>query len=152
VSAPVAGVWTPWAEVLCRNCHDALKAEAKREIKWPDPEKRLGDDQGFCTACGAEVWVHEDIAQLTRLLKVLGTGELEQTGGMCSALTIARADGGTVVVTNMDGPVMIGIFHKGEWGEGQEAAEYYNLPLSTPDDLAAAIIRVAITQSIREKK
>jgi len=154
MSKPIAGVWTPWADVLCRICHDALPPEvtAKRKIEWPPDEKREGYGLGFCTKCGAEVWVHEDIAQLTRLQKLAG-GELEQTGGMCSALTFGnRADGGTVVVTNLDGPVLIGIYHKGEWGEGQEAAKAYNLPLCTDDEDVAAIIRAAINQSIEVKK
>ena len=56
VSAPIAGVWTPWAEVLCRVCHDALPEEvtAKRKIEWPAAdtlsaslrEKREGDGPG----------------------------------------------------------------------------------------------------------
>ena len=159
MSAPIAGVWTPWAEVLCRICHDAMGPEvtAKREIKWPgnpDPtaapdrrEWREGDGQGICTACGAAVWVHEDIAQLTRLRAIAG-GELQQTGGMCSALAFSREDKGTVVVTNMDDVLSVAIFPPGGWEEGEEALRYYVLPLAMPDEAAAAAIQLARTEPL----
>ena len=147
MSAPIAGVWTPWADVLCRNCHDALKPEvtAKRKIEWPAGEKREGDALGFCTQCGAKVWVTEEIARLTRLRAIVG-GDMEQTGGMCAALTLKREDGGTVVVTNLDAPITIGRFKPGEWEENAEAEQYYCIPASTPDEAAAAIIRAALTE------
>jgi hypothetical protein len=149
VVGPIAGVWTPWADVLCRNCHDALGKEvtAKREIKWPAGEKRKGDGQGYCTQCGAPVWVHEEIARLTRLRKLVG-GDMEQTGGMCAALALCREDGGKVVVTNLDGFIFIGTYKAGQWEEGGEGLDARELPSSTSDEDAAANIRVALTESL----
>jgi hypothetical protein len=150
MNAPIAGVWTPWAEVLCRICHDQQKFNGKREIKWPAGEKREGDGQGFCTACGAQVWVQDEVAQLTRIRAIAG-GEMAQTGGMCAALTLARPDGGTVVVSNPDGAVAIGIYKPGEWGEGGEDVAVYTLPAATPDDAAAAVIKAALSESLEGK-
>ena len=162
MSAPIAGVWTPWADVLCRICHEALPAEvtaAKRDIKWPGPadptaapgceERREGDGPGWCTSCGRAVWVHEDIAQLTRLRAIAG-GEMEQTGGMCSGLTRTRMDGGTVVVTNMDRDIVIGLYAHGVWEEGGEVTALYTLPGNTPDSAAAAVIK-AVQIEAREE-
>lgn len=145
----IAGVWTPWADVLCRVCHDALDADvtAKREIKWPEGEKREGDAPGWCTSCGRAIWVQEDIAQLTRLRKLVGSGEMEQTGGMCAALVFPRADGGVVVVTNLDEPLFIGRFATSDWTESPDSLiGEYELPAGTPDEAAVAIIKVVINQ------
>jgi hypothetical protein len=147
VGGPIAGVWTPWGQVLCRKCHDALKPEvtAKRRIEWPAEEKREGDGLGFCCECGRECWVSEDVALLTRLRKLVG-GEMEQTGGMCAALSLKREDGGTVVVTNLDAPITIGRFKPGEWENLAEAEQYYCIPVSTPDEATAAVIQAALTE------
>ena len=152
VGGPIPGVWTPWAEVLCRNCHDKLGDDvtAKRKVKWPEG-KREGDGQGICSRCAAAVWVNAEIALLTRLRALVG-GDLEQTGGMCAALVIGRTqDDGRVVVTNMDAPICVAIFAPGEWEEGNAEAQIYNLPGATPDDIAAAVIRVALNESLEGK-
>ena len=170
MSAPLAGVWTPWADVLCRICHDTHYAEryrkfreavdGLREIKWPGQadstaapefrEKREGDGKGYCTQCGADIWVHEEIAQLTRLRKLVG-GELQQTGGMCAALAIPHVSGGTVVVTNLNGPIDIGLYEPGGWDECDGAVQSYCLPFSSPDEAVAAIIRAAMTEPLEGK-
>lgn len=140
---PIPGVWTPWADVLCRKCHDALGKEvtAKREIKWPEG-KREGDGQGWCTSCGAPIWVHAEIALLTRLRKMVG-GEMQQTGGMCAALALKRPDGKDVVVTALDGPVVVAIFEPEVWGEGEPVA-MHELPEGATDEAAATVIREAL--------
>jgi hypothetical protein len=149
---PIAGVWTPWAQILCRACHDSLPSDAtaKRKINWPEGEKAEGDDLCLCTECGRSIWVAADIAQLARLHTNVG-GELEQTGGMCAALVIPRGDKGTVVVTNLDGPLSIGRYAPGEWEEGAEAEQEYCLPVATPDDLAAAVIAVVLLEPLEAK-
>ena len=163
MSAPVAAVWTPWADVLCRVCYEGLTAaESARlhaapmvKIKWPGPpdpttapdraEWREGDGPGFCTECKRPVWVHEEIAQLTRLRKLVG-GELQQTGGMCAALFISREDCGAVVVTNLNGPIDIGLYQPRGWEECDGAVQSYCLPFASPDEAVAAIIRAAMTE------
>ena len=87
----------------------------------------------------------EDIAQLTRLRKLVG-GVLEQTGGMCAALTIGRMDGGTVVVTNLDGPLLIGVYAPGEWEEGNAEMQAFSIPGETPDQGAAFVILTAVKE------
>lgn len=160
MTAPVAAVWTPWADVLCRICY-ASKLIAAPEIKWPGPadattapdraEWREGDGPGFCTECGGDVWVHDEIAQLTRLRKLVG-GEMQQTGGMCAALAIPHVAGGTVAVTNMNGTIDIGLYYPKDWDEGGEVIQMYCLPFSTPDDAAAGVIRAAMTEPMEEKQ
>jgi hypothetical protein len=153
-TGPLAGVWTPWAEVLCRNCHDTgedmTNSRPKRQIKWPEGEKREGDGLGFCNACGGRVWVDEEVALLTRL-RALAGGEMEQTGGMCAALSIKRPDGGTVVVTNLDLPITIGVYGPGDWEDTGIERQSYCLPPSTPDEAAAAVIKAALTEPLEGK-
>jgi hypothetical protein len=67
---------------------------------------------------------------------------------MCAALTIGRADGGTVVVTNLDGPLCIGVYPQGDWEEGGAEVQSYNIPGETPDQGAAFVILTAV----REKR
>lgn len=145
---PVAGVWTPWAEALCRTCHDACGREMKRTIEWPADEKRQGDAKGYCAQCDAPVWLADDVAQLTRLRRLVG-GDMEQTGGMCAALTIHRIDGGVVVVTNLNGPVDIGIYPTEEWGDENADPVVYSLPFETPDEAIAAVLRAALAEEIK---
>lgn len=142
---PIIGVWTPWAEALCRHCHDAIEGMTrKKTIDWPS-EKPDGYAEGFCTKCGCSIWVCDDVAQLTRLRVRVG-GDLQQTGGMCSALTIQKTDGseGTVVITNLDGPIDIGVYKKGAWEETGQCDEQYRIPGGTLDRIAAEIIRTVL--------
>jgi hypothetical protein len=152
IGGPIAGVWTPWAQVLCRKCHDSLGSEvtAKRKVEWPADEKGKGDGQGICSECGCECWVRADVAQLSRVRALVG-GELEQTGGMCAALTLKREDGGAVVMT-VDGPITIGRFKPGEWEDCAEAEQYYCIPASTPDYVAALIVTAVIEEKTEETK
>src|SRR5262249_25059946 len=100
-----------------------------------------------CTKCGAHIWVHEDIAQLTRI-RALAGGEMEQTGGMCSALVYYREDR-TVVVTNMDYDLAVAVFQPKAWEEGEDTIRAYSLPLTTPTHAAAAVIRTALAEPLK---
>lgn len=107
------GVWTPWAEVLCIPCHDTRTAQGTFKIlSEPDMRAIYADDPdtfwpGVCTGCDKEIMLpNEDVAVLSRIRKILRSGEdfgpameMEQTGGMCAALTYERADGKRVMVT-----------------------------------------------------
>jgi hypothetical protein len=140
----VDGVWTPWAEALCRNCYDSIDHPLKREIIWLG-RREATDRFGVCTRCGAPIWVREDVAVLTRLRALVG-GDLEQRGGMCVALSIKREDGGRVAVTG-DATLVISVFEPGIAAEGQPS-KFFTLPTGTPDATAAVIIKLALSEPL----
>lgn len=147
--AAIPGVWTPWGEALCRYCHDGTKgSNVKRDIQWVTEMRPEGEGVGVCTKCGTAIWLEEDVAQLTRLRAIVG-GDMQQTGGMCSALVIPRPDGGTVVVTNFDTTLDIGTYKPGMWEEGDQNDELYRIPYWTPDAAAAAVI-TAIVEGLKQ--
>ncbi|TAL40466.1 MAG: hypothetical protein EPN91_13125 [Salinibacterium sp.] len=106
--AHVEGVWTPQAEVLCGVCHGPkFRAGQSTERVLPDAEfKRwcetavdLDDrDSGAtrCDRCKCPIVVERAVAAYARLRDALLArggvdAKLEQTGGMCSALSVCRA-------------------------------------------------------------
>lgn len=131
-----AGVWTPWAEVLCAPCHNRdhkLQIEVLRAVEE-------SAEQGWCMDCGKPVWLDSDVARLSRLHKLIGSkAQMEQTGGMCCALSIRRDDGGTVVVS-VDDAIFIGLYSTKEWGCDEPAA-LAEVPGTADDKKALAAIR-----------
>lgn len=131
-------LWTPWAEVLCPTCHGTKqwngKAVTVPETKWSE-----NDEHGYCTKCGKPVWVlgRSDVAVLTRLRHRMGEGELQQTGGMCAALTFERPDGGYVVATVDDYDpdaktdlITLGLWTKEGWEETGECVDFASYPVT----------------------
>jgi hypothetical protein len=130
------GAWTPWAQVLCNECDYAcLKStqtfEARREqlasmdrseeVAQPDPDSLAGT----CDSCGRPCWVRDDVAllqQVGRRAGELGAAGfvLEQTGGMCAALS-AEAGDRRICLTAMDGGFMLGEY---ELNRGEEWWEH----------------------------
>ena len=122
------GVWTPWSAVLCVVCdyaalkdslratHYAKHVEAlaamnrTEEVERPDSQL-IGD----CNNCHCACWVRYDVSLLQQVgfkaadLNWEGpfSWELEQTGGMCAALTFST-EGRKIVVTAMDGTIYVG--------------------------------------------
>jgi len=137
------GVWTPWAEVLCFKCHGPKDKRTGEDVSAYFKANLRGshDGPGFCTRCGEKIWVDETVAHLTRLRKVLG-GDMNQTGGMCSALSIANAaDTHYAVVTTESGDdVFIGYYTKEAWDHtGDEAIVCYTIPFTSLEVECAAI-------------
>ena len=114
------GIWTPWAHILCYECHGdtfkntkynpntekfedtVLSKEEFEECKKPIPLKD-GNGVTVCTSCGKDIQVRWDLAKEGNLNSKLKSLDIEscmaQTGGMCSAVEIARKDGGYILAT-----------------------------------------------------
>lgn len=116
----VRGLWTPWADVLCLDCHgpslvgrgafpDNVWA-ARLELVTPT------DSEGMtrCDKCKCEIVVRKDVAELRELghaVKKAFDGDprlkearMWQTGGMCAALGLMCRDGSILQFTNLDTP------------------------------------------------
>ena len=89
-------VWTPWATVECRACsRDARRPSSLgfelTPLHWARIEEHATHD-GWCSQCGAAVVLDRaDVAQMSRLRKIIGGGDLWQTGGMCACLVVQQA-------------------------------------------------------------
>jgi hypothetical protein len=142
------GLWCPWAEALCGPCHESvLQSEqpSKRPAVTADDEPGTWDRRGLCNRCGAGIWLPSDVALYTRIKARVG-GELEQTGGMCAAMSIV-ATGRYIFMAQGD---------DGEWwawacasseqfheGFGDEEKAHVVLPDgSTDEEIVAAIERL----------
>jgi hypothetical protein len=105
------GVFTPWGEALCRDCHDRADTKASqsthRTFDWSSYVADADDEPGFCTRCGDPCLLNNDVAGLTRIRKEVG-GDLEQTGGMCAALAFRSPAGGPLVLVTIDEEILVG--------------------------------------------
>lgn len=98
------GLWTPWAQVICRECHTKnTSAEQKGAVSQEEREKaarpielKEGNAVTFCDDCGDPVQVDEEVAvehNLVRTLRERGIeATMDQTGGMCSACGVALSE------------------------------------------------------------
>jgi len=116
------GLWCPWAEVLCYDCHGpkirdkTIPPDDWRACTTPR-EGGPNEGEGHCMKCNRAVWVRDDVAAMQRIQGECG-GRLEQTGGMCCGLIIERADRNVVFVSALDGPIMAGLYPPDPEGEG----------------------------------
>ena len=142
----VSALWTPWAEVLCPTCHGSKKWNGK-DVTVPE-QNGQDDEHGYCTKCGDPVWVlgRSDVAVLTRLRHTMGEGELQQTGGMCAALTFERKDGGYVIATAEDTEheVTLGLYTKEGWEDSGECLNIASAPITPSFNKVRAEIRAML--------
>ena len=147
-------IWCPWAEVLCYSCHGSTFNGYGETIVMSDPEfaeysalqpKQPEQGAGWCDRCGCEAWVPEPLDTLQRIRNKVG-GQLDQTGGMCSALIVSDdiyGDAPHFFVTALDGPIVVGSYPNGqavsdgEYDDYQCFGEDFKEP--TPEDEAAAV-------------
>ena len=100
------GIWTPWAQILCAECHGD-EGLSGRKLDMRQFEKQPLDPNGWheiaiCDDCGKSIWMDFKIAweqKIVRALKEKGhdTAAMSQTGGMCSAADLVLGsdeDGG----------------------------------------------------------
>ena len=103
------GVWTPWAEVLCRPCHgprfleQTIPEEEHDRLCVPISEKAVPKEDCVtsCDRCGRRCHVSVKVAyehELATALKSVLKGRvkdvgMEQTGGMCSAVGVSLHGG-----------------------------------------------------------
>lgn len=151
------GVWTPWAAVLCCDCHDkAPQADFRMGTVERLPE--AGEALTFCDDCESECIVSAPVARLHNLIPALRDAgldaDMEQTGGMCWALAVESSPEGRLgaprtfaFVTNLDGPVIVtGWASREEWirlSEEGANVDFSSAELSesaTDDDVMKAII------------
>ena len=95
------GVWTPWAQVLCYDCHgNENLPNPKTEEEWahmvaPQP---LADGNAvtFCDGCHTDVQVYDSVAYEHNLVAALRDcgfdAAMEQTGGMMSGCSITPSE------------------------------------------------------------
>lgn len=134
-----AALWTPFGEALCDSCHGSVKWNG-RPVNVP-AQTGTDDEHGYCTKCGRPVWVlgRSDVALLTRVRQKMG-GEMNQTGGMCAALSFERADGGYVIVTAEE-DFVLGLYTKKGWEDSGEAARLQTAPVNRSLDQVCEAIR-----------
>lgn len=109
------GVWTPWALILCVECHGPQFRDNEFDTEsdvWEEllqPQELKGKN-GLtkCDKCGTSIQLDYDIAmehELGFALKVMDVpATMEQTGGMNHALVIPCVDGGWYNITyNFEG-------------------------------------------------
>lgn len=147
-----SGVWTPWAEALCATCHQLIVDGETSPGYWRDRsiavQAHLDADEhlyhtptlGRCTTnghdrrgCGAPIWLPPDVAMLTRIKPAFALSRLIQTGGMCAALEIQAGDD-LVIVSALDGPVIIGRYREADWRDcGEPVLRCLDLPDTASD-------------------
>lgn len=114
------GIWTPWASIICYECHGKKFVGAKYNHELGKFEDKILDDKEFekakseiplkednaitkCSKCGSLVQLNKSTAQENNLfLKLKEAGinaEMSQTGGMNSAVELRKEDGGFVWIT-----------------------------------------------------
>jgi hypothetical protein len=108
--------------------------------------RRPGEYEGTCDQCGCPIWVDDHPGPLAALRMRVG-GEMEQTGGMCSALRIDLPDSTCLYATALDGPLIIGhcrdaeALYEGDYLDFEEFGEEDEDPTAEDIDAAAAYVR-----------
>lgn len=108
------GVWTPWAVILCCECHgpefpkQTFDVESEEWQRFITPQElKEGNGLTHCDRCKEEIQLDEDIAKEHEVMfALLDKGiiaEMEQTGGMNHALTIPAESGTYYLTYNFDG-------------------------------------------------
>lgn len=108
----VQGIWTPWADVICYECHGPdfssapngrkLDKESEEWKKLTKPEYAPAESITHCDKCNKLVSVVEEIAaehNFVSSIKSLGyEASMAQTGGMNSAGIIPLKDDKFIMV------------------------------------------------------
>lgn len=105
------GIWTPWALVVCYECHGPKfprtratanglenydhELLASEWIEATTPKEIMEDyDVTFCDQCGQAIQTYRSVANEHNMVKKLREAgkhaEMWQTGGMCSGVGIIR--------------------------------------------------------------
>jgi len=95
------GVWTPWAQVLCYECHgNENLPDPKTDAEWArmiEPVQLMEDKAvTFCDGCHTDIQVYDSVAYEHNLVKALKDrgfdAVMAQTGGMMSACSITPSE------------------------------------------------------------
>ena len=126
------GIWTPWAAVLCAPCHGPTYRRLGQTTPIPGfdtlhlaQDLDDGDVVCACTKCGKPVAVASDVGFPKLVVDLVGSGVMEQTGGMCCAASWTT-EGSIIVVTAMDEEIDVGVYECHEaWMEGEYRTLFY---------------------------
>jgi hypothetical protein len=167
------GVWTPWAAILCVACEQVVLDDrpahyGKRRayLATLDVAAHVAPSEGEllarCDTCRCACYVEAEVALLQRI--GFAASELAwehgtfgvamaQTGGMCAALVLTdRAKGLQVVITGLDGSIVVGRYavanpDEATWDEPIDVAEtapyYEGGALADADTLTVLVSEAA---------
>lgn len=137
----LSGIWTPWAQVLCHECHGnegprALEDEQYQKMLEPRP-LQPGNAQTFCDGCGADVQVSRGLAAEHNLVRELRDQGIEaamaQTGGMMSACSIEVAPELRVGNGGDDPGLLEVLITNNDMGQGEYNVGVYDNDLAMPE-------------------
>lgn len=95
------GIWTPWAQVLCYECHgNENLPNPKTDAEWArmtEPVPLMEDKAvTFCDGCGTDIQVYDSVAYEHNLVQALKDhgfdAVMSQTGGMMSGCSITPSE------------------------------------------------------------
>lgn len=99
------GIWTPWAQVLCMDCHGTIVDNkgmlSEGTLKTYNELRPLQEFNTIttCDKCKCEIQMDDGIAEehnIVLALQALGfKANMDQTGGMCSAASVDLDTGKT---------------------------------------------------------
>lgn len=139
------GIWTPYAKILCYECHGDTFPHCKYNPETDKFEDKVLDSEKFikmstpeaieegkavttCNNCNKPVQIYESVAfenNLVNILKEEGINAyMSQTGGMNSAAEILTKDDGFIWITYDvcgDNEWLVGIYDE----EGDFSGEQY---------------------------
>lgn len=154
LGAAIPGLWCPWAEVLCLDCHgrELRHRGPIPESEWnarnePVPlhldDPAWNEGIGKCHKCGRPVMIRRDVAELQAIGDAIAgcgsdevaLGHLQQTGGMCAAATF---EGKRLVVVSIEDRCFVGSYVLGDvdWNDPIDQSEH-----DTLEDAVAAVRR-----------
>jgi hypothetical protein len=154
------GIWTPWASVLCLNCHGRGEGYTRIvDAAWARKDVDLdaapeGEGLTVCDTCGITIAVSETVAvehELVLRLKKLGVNaSMAQTGGMCSATEVDLSEDGNdhLLLTDSEETDNCGEqWYVGYYPYAQdENTSGFGLNDGLPNDAVEAFVRDIVTR------
>jgi hypothetical protein len=158
------GIWTPWAQILCFECHGDKAMQTKlnpERFKEQPLDDEMDSAIAVCDKCGKSIWMDYKVAWEQKVVLALREkgfekAGMDQTGGMCSAANVpltSDEDGGHkyVLITESEDPdqphgdptFMVGYYHeRNPYGDDVEGEYGDDVPLAF-DDTIALVERIA---------
>jgi hypothetical protein len=175
------GIWTPWALVLCYECHGPKfprhrvndDGEFERyehtlsEFEWKRNTTPLAIEEGkaitYCDKCGQAIQTYDSVAEEHNLVKALRDfgvdASMDQTGGMNSACTIRKDFQGPLQVYGDYPKYMVvynidgdNVFYFEEYDEDDEWIEASSKSFEELDDVVKHVLELEDVAKITEGK
>lgn len=130
------GIWTPWAEVLCYECHGPTfrtgHANGKPIEKYAEMCLTVTNEPKVytrCDSCGKNILIERpDVTELAHLRDAINgrmnakVCRLDQTGGMCCAVNVPLGGDAYLLLTSSDDGE--GKFGIGEYKNADDDGKY----------------------------